>query len=247
MTGKRPRRRQNVIWLVPVCLIAVLLWGEGLLLRAEAQQAEPAGSSLSYKPPQRGAPGGRTGGGTRGLADTTLGLAVLAPKEHTGLTVNAQPALYWYLGQETKHPVHVTLTDRQSVKPLLEVRLVPPIQAGIQQVRLADHNIRLQPGVPYDWSVAIVPDATQRSQDIIVMGTIELVAPPDGLQGQLTKAGKTDAPRLYAKAGLWYDAIAALSALIATAPQDMTLRQQRAALLEQEGLPEAAAYDRQRK
>jgi hypothetical protein len=236
-----------MIWLVAVCLIGVLLWAEGLLQRAEAQQEAPAGSSLLYKPPQRGAPGGRTGGGTRGLADTTRVLAILAPKEHTGLTVNAQPALYWYLGQETKDPVHVTLTDRQSVKPLLEVPLKPPIQAGIQRVRLADHNIRLQPGIPYDWSVAIVPDAMQRSQDTIVRGTIELVALPDGLQGKLTQAGQTAAPRLYAEAGLWYDAIAALSALIAAAPQDMTLRQQRAALLEQEGLAEAAAYDRQRK
>ena len=50
-----------------------------------------------------------------------------------------------------------------------------------------------------------------------------------------------------AEAGFWYDTIAELSALIAAAPRDMTLRQQRAALLEQQGLPEVAAYDRQRK
>jgi hypothetical protein len=53
--------------------------------------------------------------------------------------------------------------------------------------------------------------------------------------------------RLYATAGLWYDTIAALSELIDTRPQDTALRQQRAAVLEQEGLTAAAAYDRQRK
>ena len=115
------------------------------------------------------------------------------------MTVNAQPALYWYLGQETKYPVYVTLTDRQREKPLLEVCLEPPIQSGIQSVRLADHNIRLQPGVTYNWSVTIVPDATQRSQDILTGGTIELVALPDGLQRQLKQARKTDAPRLYGR------------------------------------------------
>jgi hypothetical protein len=55
------------------------------------------------------------------------------------------------------------------------------------------------------------------------------------------------AARLYAAEGLWYDAIAALSELIDTRPQDTTLRQQRNTMLEQEGLTEAAAYDRQRK
>jgi hypothetical protein len=98
----------------------------------------------------------------------------------------------------------------------------------------------------YDWSVAIVLDATQRSQDIVVRGTIALVPPPEGLQSQLTQAGKVGAPRLYAGAGLWYDALAALSTLIDATPQEPTLRQQRAALLEQEQLTEVAAYDRQR-
>jgi len=225
----------------------VVLWGESLLQRAAAQQAEPAAPPLAYKPPSRGAPGGRTGGGTRGPADTTFVLAVLAPKEHTGLTVNDQPVLYWYSGREVKHPVYVTLTDRQSVKPLLEVRLEPPIPSGMQRVSLADHNLRLTAEMPYDWSIALVPDAAQRSQDIMVSGTIALVPPPAALQGQLTQAGKTASPALYAEAGLWYDAIAALSALIDAAPQDRTLRQQRAALLEHEQLSEAATYDRQHK
>jgi Domain of Unknown Function (DUF928) len=142
--------------------------------------------------------------------------------------------------------VYVTLTDRQSVTPLLEVALASPIRAGLHRIRLADYNVRLTPEVPYDWSIAIVLDPTQRSQDIVVSGTIELVAPPEGLQGQLTQAGQMAAPRLYAGAGLWYDALAALSTLIDAAPQERTLRQQRAALLEQEQLAEVAAYDRQR-
>jgi hypothetical protein len=154
--------------------------------------------------------------------------------------------LYWYLGQEAQYPVYVTLTDRQSVTPLLEVALASPLQPGLHRIRLADYHVRLSPGVPYDWSVAIVLDATQRSQDLVVSGTIALAPPPDHLQGQLTQAGNLTAPRLYAEAGLWYDALAALSTLIDAAPKERTLRQQRAALLEQEQLTEAAAYDRQR-
>ena len=68
---------------------------------------------VTYKPPKRGAPGGREGAGTRGL-QTLPTLAILTPKDHTGLTVQEQPVLYWYLSQETQHPVDIILTDRQS-------------------------------------------------------------------------------------------------------------------------------------
>jgi len=201
---------------------------------------------VTYKPPQRGAPGGREGAGTRGLGGALLTLAVLTPKEHTGLTVQEQPVLYWYLSQETQHPVDIILTDRQSVKPLLETRLPPPLQPGIQLVRLADYNIRLAPGVVYKWSVALVTDPTQHSRDIVTAGTIERIEVPDELRSQLVQTDKRISARLYATAGLWYDTIATLSELIDAVPQDTLLRQQRATLLDQEGLTEAAAYDRQR-
>ena len=51
-------------------------------------------------------------------------------------------------------------------------------------------------------------------------------------------------PGIYAEAGLWYDAIGALSRLIERNPGDAGLRAMRAGLLEQIGLPAAAAYDR---
>jgi Domain of Unknown Function (DUF928) len=51
---------------------------------------------------------------------------------------------------------------------------------------------------------------------------------------------------LYAGAGLWYDALAALSMLIDAAPPGTPWRQQWAALLAQEQLAAVAADDRQR-
>jgi hypothetical protein len=49
---------------------------------------------------------------------------------------------------------------------------------------------------------------------------------------------------VYAESGVWYDAIAAVSARISAAPGDPRPRAQRAALLDQVGLSEIAAYDR---
>src|SRR3712207_1026765 len=56
-----------------------------------------------YKPPVRGAPEGRVGGGTRG-GDQTFMLSVLAPR-HTGWTVQEQPVLYWYLTKAISTPI----------------------------------------------------------------------------------------------------------------------------------------------
>jgi Domain of Unknown Function (DUF928) len=236
------RDRQGIIGLTLAWLVCGVLWGYLPLQSTEAQPAD----TVIYKPPKRGAPGGREGAGTRGFGELPT-LAALAPQNHTGLTVQEQPVLYWYLSQETRHPVEVILTDRQSVKPLLDIRLDPPLQPGMQRVRLADYNIRLAPGVLYKWSMSLVLDAAQRSYDVMNAGTIERVELPNQLRGQLAHANKMTTARVYAAEGLWYDAIAALSELIDTMPQDATLRQQRAAVLEQEGLTAAAAYDRQRK
>ena len=234
--------RRVLIGLTLAYLVCSVCGWSFLPQNAAAQLAD----IVTYTPPKRGAPGGREGAGTRGLK-TLPTLAVLTPKDHTGLTVQEQPVLYWYLSQETQHPVDLILTDRQSVKPLLQTRLHPPLQPGIQLVRLADYNIRLAPGVAYKWSVSLVTDPSQHSRDIVTAGTIERIDLPDELRGQLVQADKRTSARLYATAGLWYDTIATLSELIDAVPQDITLRQQRAALLDQEGLTEAAAYDRQRK
>jgi hypothetical protein len=234
---------QGMIRLTLAWLVCGILWGYYLPQSTGAEQADV----ITYKPPRRGAPGGREGAGTRSLGGALSTLAVLAPKDHTGLTAQEQPVLYWYLSQETQHPVEIILTDRQSVTPLLAIRLHPPLRPGMQPVRLADYNIHLAPGVSYKWSVSLVPNAAQRSHSVITAGTIERIELPNELRGQLVQANKITSARLYATAGIWYDTIATLSELIDAAPQDTTLRQQRATVLIQEGLTEAAIYDRQRK
>jgi hypothetical protein len=188
-----------------------------------------------YKPPLRGAPGGRIGGGTRGTGGEKIALSVLAP-DHSGLTISEQPSLYWFISTATSLPVEVVLVDPRAVEPLLETRLTGPTQAGAQRIDLARYGIRLAPGVPYRWYVAIVADPARRSKDILAGGTIERVAPSAELEAKLAAASPQQRPLLYAEAGFWYDSLAAFSALIEAAPGDEGLLKQRAALLAQIGL-----------
>jgi hypothetical protein len=181
------------------------------------------------------------GGSTRGPG-TPPTLSALAP-DHTGLTIQEQPSLYWYLSKPTSYPVEFTIIDDRAIQPLLERRLSGSLQPGVQRVRLADYGLRLSVGVPYRWSVALVVDPENRSRDIIAGGAIERIAPPTELHAKLARAGKTRAPYIYAEAGLWYDALTAISDLIDAAPNDRMLRQERASLLEQIGLPQIADLD----
>jgi hypothetical protein len=207
----------------------------------------PAGSQVSpppaapvYTPPLRGAPGGRIGGGTRGVGGEDLRVSVLAPDDRA-LTVSEQPTLYWFVSRAPRLPVEITLVDTGAVDPILEVRLPPTVDGGIQAVRLADHGVRLKVGVPYKWYVAVVTDPNRRSRDVLAGGTVERIEPPAILVAQLAQAGRDDHPAVYAAAGLWYDALGAISELVSATPNEAGPRRQRAALLTQVGLPAAIA------
>jgi Domain of Unknown Function (DUF928) len=201
----------------------------------QSKKTESVASVPVYTPPKQGAPGGRVGGGTRGIQREVSLLSVLAP-DHSGFTTSEQPSLYWFISSSTSLPVELTVMDPQGVKPILETRLPAPATAGVHRIRLSDYNIRLAPGAAYRWFVSVVPDADRRSKDIMAGGTIERIEMPEGLKAKLAQAPKSDLPSIYAQAGLWYDTVAAISEQIEAAPQDQPLRQQRTALLSQVGL-----------
>jgi hypothetical protein len=194
-----------------------------------------------YKPPLRGAPGGRIGGGTRGVAGEKLAVSVLAPDDRA-LTISEQPILYWFISNRTSLPVEVVVMDPGGVAPMLEMSMAPPTQAGVHAIRLADHGIRLAPGVAYRWYVAVVPDAGRRSRDILAGGTVERVVPSPDLSASLSQAGRDERVFLYANAGLWYDALTAIAEMVDEASGDPAPQRQRAALLKQVGLPDIGGH-----
>lgn len=189
-----------------------------------------------YKPPFRGAPAVRVGAGTRGADDSMWVLAALAP-EHAGLTINAQPAFYWYISRDTNHVIEFTVIDDESLELLLEKQYTAPLKAGVYCLRLAEHGIHLSPGRMYKWFVSLVLDPDRRSKDITAGGGVKRIHPPEVLQKKLDQADNAYIPNIFAEAGIWYDTLAALSEMIDAAPDNVELRRQRASLLEQVGLP----------
>jgi hypothetical protein len=213
-----------------------------------AEQSPPAQASQAptYVPPLRGAPSRRVGGSTRGFNLTLPSISVIAP-DHVGLTVSSQPVLYWFISKPTRVRLEITVIDESGVKPLLELPLNQVDGPAIHAIDLSRHGITLTRGMEYQWTVALVPDANERSGDLISGGAIKVVEPPTELRDRLARVPASELPpAALAAAGLWYDAIHALSVQIGRQPQDAQLRAQRAALAEQAGLAEVAGFDRKR-
>jgi Domain of Unknown Function (DUF928) len=234
---------------IGVMVLALFLVSFSTLLSAEVTggasttPAEAGAAVFSYRPPVRGAPASRVGGGSRGTAEITGELAVLAP-DHTALTTRSQPTLYWYLSEPANARLDVTVTNDRNIDPLLEQVIGIPKSAGIQSLDLAKAGATLKPGVEYRWFVSLTPDEKQRSNDVVASGTIEYVKPDAALASKVASSDALAQARIYAEDGIWYDAIDSLSRSIAQNPNDSSLHAQRAAMLEQVGLKSAADYDR---
>jgi hypothetical protein len=212
--------------------------------KTTAASARTAAAKPAYKPPLRGAPAGRIGGGTRGATEReSFSLLVLTP-DHVGFTTQEQPCLYWYISKPTSYPVELTVTERKAVKPIMEKTLKGVAKGGIQSACLADYGVKLQKDIQYKWYVTLVTDPEHRSKDIMAGGMLSVVEPKASLLERLKSTEKTGLLNLYAEEGLWYDALGAISNMIELSPNDIDLRGQRASLLEQVGLAEAAESER---
>lgn len=194
-----------------------------------------------YIPPFRGAPEGRLPGGTRGPCEGEVAVYTLAPGDHVGLTVKEQPSLFWSLSEQTNFPIEFTFIEHGAVYPILKKRLPSLESAGVQRIRLADYGVRLEKGVRHEWVVTLVPAPDSEEPGTMAGAAIERIAFPETLDKKLKAAGRSRAPHVYGEAGLWYDALSAISDLIENAPGDGTLREQRDFLLKQVGLPEQGA------
>ena len=195
----------------------------GLTVAIAADQPSAMADAMPhYVPPMRGAPGGRTGGGSRGIKGPDLSIAVLAP-DHVGLTAGDQPTLYWYASGSVDQPVEFAITADNVETPLTDVKLPSPAPAGVNAVKLKQLGVHLKPGTPYQWSISIVRNGDARSADLVASGYVEF----DPAKPKPAEAAAA------AQAGLWYDAVD----LAAGQPA-------RAALLEQVGLTDIAAYVR---
>jgi hypothetical protein len=192
-------------------------------------------SAIIYKPLLLDAPRTRVDGSIQGKDGEAVILQVLAP-EHTALTLQAQPTLYWYTHTPMAARFEIARIDKDKIVPLLEAEAGSEKTTGIQQLDLGDHNISLQPEATYQWSVTQVIVEGSQSKDIIASGIIERMKTGEGLASRIKMSHGTDLVAVYASEGIWYDALGTISSMIDKSPEDQGLVAIRASLLNQVGL-----------
>jgi Domain of Unknown Function (DUF928) len=245
------KRHVMTIWGVAMSLLIgfPLVGTAGEQTGTVVAKDSPAGQMIKpavYQPPRKGAPapGLRRGGGTRGMNKSVPVISLLAP-EHIGLTLQEQPVLYWFTPtkQDLQFSFEFTLIGNNAETPIVETKLPPQAQAGLQQIKLSDYKIKLSPGERYFWSVSLIVDAEERSANVVAKGAIERVEREKLEHPLAANFSEAEAASRYAEAGVWYDAIMAITNNIQSNPANNELRQQRAALLEQIGLADVAKND----
>lgn len=210
---------------------------------AAAAVTTNAAPVIRFRPLTKGAPKVRLTGGSRGTGDAAVTLDVLAPDD-VGLTTREQPSLFWYQSRPSSARFELTLLRDREPQPLLRITAEHAASAGIQRLDLSRTDVRLQPGVEYQWVVALVTDPENRSTDLVASGFIRRVEPDAELGRKLGSAGAESRPAVYAEGGIWYDALATLADDLAARPDHPELNRARADLLGQVGLKAAEEFER---
>lgn len=204
----------------------------------------------AYEPPPNGQPqrGNNTIGGVRGCGEEDAPLALLAPLVGPiGRTANPRPTLTWYVYVENPMPVELHLyrykDDGSSPSRFEEVfiRPVGTTTPGLMTYTLPATDDPLTVGSTYMWQVVVYCDSNLLEVGQFATADLEVVAPPDTLPNPLPTDPIVQA-QAFGAAGLWYDALAAVSIAPTTPEQDAFRRQllQQLADLEEAALEDAA-------
>jgi hypothetical protein len=202
-------------------------------------ESVPANFDLDYEPVVKDAPASRGWGASRaGQAKQPPRIYVLAPADFIGTTTREQPTLYWYISEPTGRSIEISLTpvdDPQSrgrtlADPVLSSTLKGIENAGVQKLDLSRENgPKLKKGVRYKWVVELVTSETDGARNPFAECMLTRVEEPASVRGG--DIAGLQAAAAYAKAGVWYDALANLSDAIADNPQSKPLREARKKLL----------------
>ncbi len=165
--------------------------------------------------------GNRLGAAKRGsCAAPGQKLVALLPETNLGQTVSDQPTFFWLMPElkpewqnrplQSRFQINAVESGGTDIDPPLyeaEFESGPPGIASltVQKPIPAGQNLR--------WTLKIICDPEDSDGNEYVKGWIRRVEPSAALSAELEKAKLVDYPSIYAKAGLWFDALRYLSAM----------------------------------
>ncbi|MBD1913447.1 MULTISPECIES: DUF928 domain-containing protein [unclassified Leptolyngbya] len=189
----------------------------GLLLSAIPMPAE----AQTFVPPNRGMPGRREGGGTRGCwgynpnDPSRSGLVALVPAENFGYTLDEYPSFFVYVPKsfaEQAAAAEFDLMDADG-ESVYHASYRVSDRSGVLRIDLPKtaNLAPLEVGKDYNWAFTLVCDADDASANLIVDSWIQRMEPSTQLQAELQATAPDQLPELLASRGIWYNTLASLA------------------------------------
>lgn len=210
--------------------------------------ALPALMSLKFPqaPENTGAPGATVGGGVRSgggqclnLDANTPPLQVLVPTFLTSPKTTSQtPTLYFYVPDNQGKIGEIRLENILG-EAIYQERLTIDPQASILSATLLP-NTPLDANEMYSWSLRIICDPAEPSQDVFLKGSFEYVDRPEALPPipePITPDNALAIAGQYAEKGLWLDSLNLLFFVHPSSPQEWEEMLESAGLGDLVGVP----------
>ncbi len=183
---------------------------------------QPQLISQAFRPPDRGNPSATVGGATRGGSCLEAGKqpVSLLPKEQWGLTLSERPTFFWYIPASPVQQASFLLLNDDDSQVLYETTLTLPPLGGIVSLQLPPESTTLQVGKRYHWYLTLNCNSINLEANPLIEGWVERIEADAQLAQALKQATPQTQAKLYAEAGIWYEALTTLANLRRTQPRN---------------------------
>jgi Domain of Unknown Function (DUF928) len=183
-----------------------------------------------------GRPGQRTAGGSRGSCmNDRFNLVALLPESHWGKTFDERPTFWFYISSLPKYKTLGELVLQDENRNDVDRRTVRlDRSAKLVGLKIPKTSAPLVVDRWYRWYLKIHCDSPQASTPIFVQGWVQRVALNPSTELQLSKTNRQDV--VYARQGIWYDAVNYLTHLVLDSPESSPIKQDWYKLLTAKGV-----------
>ncbi len=196
---------------------------EGYVAR-DRQAADRGGTNLAYISPSLGIPSRRVPGASRARSclQSAESLTALTPEKNPVLTTAGNPVFFFYVPKTSARSLELVLQNPKNDQQFYKATFKTSGEPGVVRLSLPANSTKppLKIGKEYHWSFSVICEPQDRSQDLVVEGSIQRMAPDQNLSVELEKAAPQERAVLYATAGFWQDTLATLAELRSSRPND---------------------------
>ena len=201
----------SIQWLINksinVPLVASYVLSLALVVTPTALASYVPPSDQKPVPPERKSDAGTTRGCN---TQEEMSLTLLAPQNHVGQTISRRPTFAWFLRGSSSFEVKFAIYELVPGGDLKEIH-TKSFQSSSGIMKLASFSkdeLGLEVGKDYFWRVIVYCEPGKPSIGFDEWASIKVVEMPPALPSQVDKAATSaEKANIYAKAGLWYDAL----------------------------------------